>query len=156
MKYIVNTQFFNFDRRGNAKTTKVGTILSQAQYNDLTAPKKAKCVEFVQDRQNVPYTEEEITTLLDSYVRSGNRQIVISEFIQNFVGTDHTESSLNRMCGQMETIDVNHPDSTNHVVSSKLIEVASDRYPDQFGTPEEVRQINLEIEAEKILAELVG
>jgi hypothetical protein len=66
MKFQVQTSYYNFNKYGHPKSIKVGTILTQKEYNQLTQLKKNKCIQHVVDRS--PLSMDEINPVVDEYL----------------------------------------------------------------------------------------
>ena len=125
-------------KNGRRFSLVLGQTLTKAQANNLS-PRQVR--EFTREKvgRQVAYNHDERVVILEAYVATGNRQEVADRFMSVFPGTSHSVASLNRMCGQLECLDVQHPNSTNHVVSQALAKLAADTYPDRFmSSPLEV------------------
>jgi hypothetical protein len=132
MKYIVTTQFFNIDRRGNAKRVPVGTVLTQDQYNALTPQKKAKCEVYETTTDRNSYTFEEAIIAGQVYLKKG-RTPESKSIIFEAIGDRHTVGSIDRVLTQFQVLDVDHPDSTEWNISSTIRKAAVELAPDRFN-----------------------
>jgi len=157
MKFQVQTSFFNFDKRGNSKKVNVGTVLTQKQFNNLTQPKKEKCVAIVvTPTGRVRYTRDEISQLVELYLQNDNLHFVRDTFIVNNPNQKHTVDSVYQTVAQLRTLDVNYPDDTRWDVKSLVEQVATEIAPHRFGNMEDIKALRLKLKAEAIMAELVG
>ena len=82
-------------------------------------------------RQNTRYTDKELLLALTLYNQGLGRRELIDTF-NNTITHCHPESSLNRLCGQLECLDPSHPMSDRHVVSNRLTELAMTTNPEWF------------------------
>lgn len=103
MKFLVTQSFFNFDKKGNAKQVKPGTVLTQTQYDLLTQPKKDKCEVVISTRSD--YSDTEARFLVDSYVEfGGDEKAVLLAFINEF-GKTHPVGSIQSKIRRISVMD---------------------------------------------------
>ena len=129
-QFIVKTSFFNFDRRGNAKPVRPGTVLKESEFNGLTPSKKSKCEIYVTDRN--PYTEEEADALVLVYQEQG-RTPESKAYLMTLIGDRHTEGSVDRSLTQLQVLDNTHPVATEWNVSGIIRQAALKADPNRFG-----------------------
>jgi hypothetical protein len=123
MKFQV-TRPFSITVKGRRTDYKLGQRIGEAAYRRL--PLRQQQEYFQSARRaasNTPYTAAEMALILDAYVEGRSRKEITSLFSEVF-GSSHTPDSVNRMCGQLETLDVEHPASTEHVVSDEFRRMA--------------------------------
>ena len=138
MKFQVQTQFFNFDSRGNSKQIKVGTTLSQKEYDKLTPAKQDKCSQLVTlPSGRIRYTKEEIIKIVEFYQQNDNRASVSSKFFEFFPNTQHTADSVMFQVCLLENLDNTKPgQSGSYHVTQLVVEVAHEIDPDRFYQPD--------------------
>lgn len=156
MKYITTDSFFNFDSRGNSKLVKPGTILSQREYDKLSTPKKLKCREYSTGNQRIRYTRDEIQQIVDLYLQNNRPSYVAGQFRLVNPDSKHTDDSVMGVAYQLRALDINYPDYTEWVVKSLTEIVALETDDERFVPVSDQQALNLQNQAEAILAELVG
>ena len=157
MKYIVSTPFFNYNKNGIPKAIKVGTILTQKEFDGLKEPKKAKCeVLQVTPAGRVRYTKEEIAGIVNLYQQNDNVYQVRDQYVAQNPDTLHTPESIRATAGQLRTMDRNYPMDTQWDVKRLVAEVAQEINSDRFGDPQEMKALAIQLRAEAIIAELVA
>ena len=123
MKYIVTTEFFNFDNRGNAKIVPAGTILTQKQFRGLNEIKKAKCELVEATRSN--YTDEEAQFLFDSYLEfDGDEKATLMAFFNEF-GFVHPVGSVQSKIRRISVLDPSKENDTEWQSDKQIESVAS-------------------------------
>ena len=157
MKFQVNTEFFNFDSRGNSKKISVGTLLTQREYNDLTQSKKDKCSVVTSVRTGFNYwTRPQVEQLVELYLQNDNLHWVRDTYMSQNPDQPHSKDSVYQTVAQLRTLDSHYLEDTQWKVTQLTEEVAIEMAEDRFGSVEDMKSLALEAQAEAILAELVG
>jgi len=133
MSYQVQTEFFNFNKRGDAKKITVGTTLTNKQFRELTPAKRAKCTFIVvSPNGRVRYTRDEISQLVELYLENDNVQWVRDTFVHNNPDQLHTVDSVNALVGQLRALDTHYPDDTQWDVKNLVAEIATEIAPSRL------------------------
>ena len=154
MSYTVTAQYFNFDRRGNAKPVKPGTVISDRDYMALPAGKQAKCV--YNKPAYVPYQDSELVDIIALYLDNSNPATVGQRYMDANPDTEHTMDSVTSVAYQLRAMDVLYPGYTKWVVKTSTVErVALDVCPDRFIPANQIAHkasLSLENLADAVLA----
>ena len=156
MKYITIESFFNFDSRGNSKLVKPGTILSQREYDKLSAPKKLKCKVYSTGNQRIRYTRDETQQIVDLYLQNDRPYHVAGQFRLMNPDSQHTDDSVTGVAYQLRALDINYPDYTEWSVKSLTEVVALETDDERFAPVSEQQSLILQKQAEAIIDELIN
>ena len=159
MSYTATATFYLFNKNGGVtKTFKSGDIVSNTVYNNLTQPKKDKCV-FNQKTATgrVNWIKSEVVNMVELYRQNSNLAWVTQQYMIENPNTQHTAESVRATAGQLRTLDINYPADTEWKVTVLVAQVASTMYSDQFfSSKEEAVAYSLEVAADDIIKDLLA
>ena len=159
MSYTATGSFFLLNKNGKViKSIKIGDIISNSVYNNLTPQKQAKCV-FNQKTTSgrVNWIQSEIESMVNFYRLNSNLAWVTEQYMIANPNTDHTSESVRATAGQLRTLDINYPQDTEWKVTELVAKVASEMYDDQFfSSKDEAVAYALESAANDILSGLLS
>ena len=159
MSYTATATFHIFNKNGNVtKTYKSGDIVPNAVYNNLSQPKRDKCI-FNQKTATgrVNWIKTEVVDMIELYRTNSNLAWVTQQYMIQHPNTGHTAESVRATAGQLRTLDINYPADTEWKVTVLVAEIASAMYEDQFfSSKAEAVAYSLEVAADNILKDLVA
>lgn len=119
---------------GRDFTIVTGQVLTQAQYNKLTArQQKDYTTPVIKTTARVPYTVDEAIAIVGLYVATkGDEKLATATYLDMTPDCKHSPQSIRQAMRQLSAIDPSKPGDTKWVAKTIFITTALDIAPDYF------------------------
>ena len=141
---------FSIVTKGKSKSYAMGQRIGETAYSRLSTRQKTYFLSARAASRKVPYTREEVTFIIKSYLKNDSRTSVRNEFQSAFPKSLHTGDSIMMTACLLENLDntKNGQDGSVYHLTDLVIQVAQEIDPERFSDP------SIEVKLDSVLASL--
>tara|TARA_B100001059_G_C17458302_1_gene390841 strand:+ start:116 stop:565 length:450 start_codon:yes stop_codon:yes gene_type:complete len=127
---------FSIVKGGKSKSYAMGQRIGETAYSRLSTRQQTYFLSARAAAGRAPYTREEVTFIIESYIQNDNRMSVRDAFQKQFPNSLHTGDSVMFQACLLENLD-NTKDGQNgsYHLTDLVIQVAQEIDPERFSDP---------------------